>query len=372
LTYKPVLDRIRETERFIRTSGLFGRRAAFLTGRGASALMLLYDALGESGGRVILPAIGCPSLLATVVLSGRKPVVVDVDRDLNIDPDRVDEEIRPGDIVLAVHIFGIPCDILRLEKICRENGAMLIEDVAQAVGGRIPPDDRPLGTFGDASILSFAEGKILPTHGGGLILTDDGNLASTLEDMTENLPKRPSTLVEKSRELRDELTIAFNKARRGNIEAASEWASLIDVYRDIYSCSIEPGELDAIVDALGSLGDIAANRRSGVEIYKEHLSLPGVEHLEYPDGCSPFRYTFLLPEFDGSTVQDITDAIRAEGMHASNLYLPLHWLAPEKVDDAGCPRAELAGVRMINLWLDDGIPERDARKVSEILDRWVR
>jgi len=333
--------------------------------------MLLYDALGEPGGRVILPVIGCPSLLATVVLSGRKPVVVDVDRNLNIDPDRVDEEIRPGDIVLAVHMFGIPCDILRLEKICRENGALLIEDAAQAVGGRIPPDDRPVGTFGDASILSFAEGKILPTQGGGLILTDDENLISTLEDMTPELPERPADLNVKSHELRDELTVAFNSARRNNINAASEWASLINNYRDIYSYSIDPDELTAIVDALGRLGEIAEKRRRGVKIYRYYLSIPGVEPLEYPDGCSPFRYTVKLPGLDGSAVQDVTDAIREGGMHASNLYLPLHWLAPDKVENSGCPRADIAGVRVINLWLDDGIPERDAQKVSGILARWV-
>jgi len=364
-------ERISETERFIRTSGLFGRREAFLTGRGATALMLLYETMGEPGGRVILPAIGCPSLLATVLLTDRKPVVVDVDRNLNIDPNRVKEIIRPGDIVLAVHIFGIPVDITGLEKICRENNALLIEDAAQAVGGRTGNGNLPLGTFGDASILSFAEGKIMPTHGGGLILTDDEKLSESLVGRIKNLPDRPRDLQRKSRDLRDALTVAFNRARRDNTDAASVWSSLLHEYRDIYSYKIEPDETVEIVNSLARIKEIAKSRRRGVDTYRKHLSKPGIECLDYPEGCSPFRFTFLLAGLDGSSVQEVTEAIRSEGMHASNLYLPLHWLAPDEVENTGCPVAESAALRVINLWLENGIPERDAAIVAEIISKWT-
>jgi perosamine synthetase len=123
-----MLESVENTERFLKASGLFNRRQVLLVGRGATALMLLFEALSEPGGRIILPAIGCPSLLATVLLSGRKPVIVDVDRNLNIDPVRVREIVQPGDIVLAIHIYGIPCEIEELERICLEKNATLMED----------------------------------------------------------------------------------------------------------------------------------------------------------------------------------------------------------------------------------------------------
>src|SRR3990172_5287760 len=143
-------DLIKNTEALIESSGFFGARKLILTGRGTTALMLLYETLESKSGRVILPAIGCPSLLATALLSGLQPVIVDVDSNLNIDPGEVKSVIKPGDIVLGVHIFGIPCRIEELEKICDENNAILIEDAAQAVGGVLEESNLPLGTFGKA------------------------------------------------------------------------------------------------------------------------------------------------------------------------------------------------------------------------------
>jgi len=362
-------DVIAQTGRFIRTSGLFGRRKALLVGRAATGLMLLYEELTGPDGRVILPAIGCPSLLATVLLAGRRPVIVDVDRNLNIDPKRVMAVVREGDVVLGVHIFGIPCAIEELEKICRERGAILIEDAAQAIGSRV--DGRPVGTFGIASVLSFAEGKILSTHGGGVILTDSDELFASLTDKVEKLPGRPDNIGAKARELRDVSTEAFNRARKGDRKAASVWSEEYSKHGEIFRHSIEPKEAVEITRAMRDLDRIAGMRREGVEKYREHLDGPDIDILEYPPGCSPFRFTFVAPRLTGPLVQEITEAIRSEGMHASNLYLPLHWLAPELVEAGECPRSEHAGVRIINLWLDEGIPERDAPKVAEIVAKWT-
>ncbi len=352
----------------MRTSGFFGRRHILLVGRGATALMLLYDALSSPGGRIILPAIACPSLLATVLLTGRQPVIVDVDSNLNIDPQKVREVVKPGDVVVAVHIYGIQCDIAELEAICLENKAILIEDAAQAIGGAtLKGATRPLGTFGHASIFSFAAGKNLPTNGGGAILTDNEDLVADLRDRIGSLPQRPDNYNEQSKEQRDVLTDAFNRARCDNPDEASVWASVFEKFRDIHSFTIEPDEVREIAMSLVTIGEVSRLRRYGAWMYRGFLDLPGVENLEYPDGCSPFRYTFLLPDRSGTEVQDVTGKIRCAGMHASNLYLPLHWLAPDMVMTGGCPRAEMAGLRCINLWVNDDIPDRDASKVAQIL-----
>jgi dTDP-4-amino-4,6-dideoxygalactose transaminase len=316
-----------------------------------------------------VPAIGCPSILATVLLSGLEPVIVDVDRNLNIDPTRVQDIIKPGDIVLGVHIFGIPCEIELLEKICRENDAVLIEDAAQAIGGKI--NGRTVGTFGRASVLSFAEGKILPTIGGGAILTDDVDLIGRLRESIQKLPERPDDLEIKAKEIRDTLTDAFNEARRDDPSIAKVWQSVYSKYPDIYSYTVEPDETEPIIKAIREMGSIAVSRRMGVGTYMKYFDGLNVEHLNYTEECSPFRFSFILKELSGTEVQECTEAIRSGGMHASNLYLPLHWLAPHHVENTGCPRAEFAGARVINLWLDNGILERDASKVAEIVRKWT-
>ncbi len=362
---------IKETENFVSASELFGGRRMILTGRGATALMMLFETLAPLGGRVILPAIACPSLLATVLLTGRRPVIIDVDRNLNIDPDRVREVIRPGDVVVAIHIFGIPCAIEELESICADNDAVLIEDAAQAIGGHV--GSRPVGSFGVASILSFAAGKILPTNGGGAILTDDENLYENLREEVRKLPNRPDDLADKCRKLRDVLTDIFNEARRDNSKAASVWAKVYDIHPEIYSYSINPVEAETIGSALADMQSLVEGRLDGVRLYEKHIQDDGIENLSYPDGCVPYRFTFIMKELIGSHVQDLTEAIRnarPDGVHVSNLYLPLNRLASELMETTSCHRAEFAGMRVMNLWLDDDIPERDVELVAGIIGKW--
>jgi len=359
----------------IESIGWFNSRKVILTGRGATALMLLYEILGKKTGRVILPAIGCPSLLATVLLSGLQPVIVDVDSNLNIEPGEVKRIIRPGDIVLGVHIFGIPCRIEELEKICDENNAILIEDAAQAVGGVLVESNRPLGTFGKASILSFAGGKILDTVGGGAILTHDPDLARALNQKAVNLPDRPNDISEKSKVIRDLSTNFFNDARKDNPDAASEWSKIYNLHPEIYYYSISDSEALSIRDSFEYFPENTVSRLDGVRLYESRLNFDGIRLLNYPDQCVPFRFSFIAEKLSGIQTQELTEKIRhatPRGIHASNLYLPLHWLAPDLVETPGCPNAEFAGTRIINLWLTDGFPARDIDILEKIISHYLK
>ncbi|MCK4720237.1 DegT/DnrJ/EryC1/StrS family aminotransferase, partial [bacterium] len=226
-------------------------------------------------------------------------------------------------------------------------------------------------TFGKASILSFAGGKILPTKGGGAVLIDDPELYKLVSGEISKLSERPNDLALTASVLRDKLTNAFNMARMDDPGKASEWYGEFKSAGDIYNYSISDEEALKISDEIKKLGNIRDTRTDGVGIYREQLDIDRVECLEYPAECCPYRFSFILPELSGTEVQEVTNEIRAEGMHASNLYLPLHWLAPGHVTVGECPRAEHAGIRIINLWLTDGIPERDASRVRDIVVKWV-
>jgi dTDP-4-amino-4,6-dideoxygalactose transaminase len=80
--------------------------------------------------------------------------------------------------VVIAHLFGMPVDVESVEQICREEGALLIEDSAQGTEATIA--GRPAGTFGSVSILSFGRGKGLSTGGGGAVLAHDAGGRDTL------------------------------------------------------------------------------------------------------------------------------------------------------------------------------------------------
>jgi len=356
-----------ETERIL--AERFGRKRAFLVGRGATGLMLLYESLLEPDGKVILPALGCSSLLATVLLTGRRPVIVDVDRNLSIDPEEVAKAVQPGDIVLGVHLFGIPCAVDELSAICAARNAIFVEDAAQAVGGRI--NGRPLGSFGSASLLSFAQGKILPTTGGGAILTDDDKLIGILEQKVADLPERPADIIRKGRDLRDELTARFNEARGGNPAAASAWGGLYNRFGPIYSFAIDEGEARIIARALSHMDDIAKNRREKTERYRKLLSPLNLWIPEYTDECVPFRFSFVAADLTESEVQKLTQELREAGLDASNLYMSLAYMAPERIENRGCETADLAGWHIINLWVDDSVNKPEILTAVDVVREFL-
>jgi len=346
-------------------AGIFARKRAFLVGRGATGLMLLFESLSDDGGRVILPAMACPSLLASVLLTGRKPVIVDVDDNLNISPDALASVLCPGDIVVGVHLFGVPFEVVRIEEVCRERNAVLIEDAAQAVGGRI--GERLLGTFGTASLLSFAEGKNLPTRGGGAILTDDDRLIEKLESKVAQLPERPSDIRIKTRELRDKLTVIFNEARAYDKKRAAAWVETYRDYSMLFSYSISEDEARAIPPALEKMDEIAQSRRSKLNLYLKDLSDFDALIPRYTCDCAPFRFSIVPLHMTGREVVALTEDIRCGDLPASNLYIPLNSLAPAECSGSDLSKADFAGWRILNLWVDDTITERQIKDTVEII-----
>jgi len=313
---------------------------------------MLIDALTSPGGRVILPAMCCMTRLAAVLRAGRTPVIVDVDANMGMDPKRLAEVARPGDVVVAVHLFGIPCEIHEIIEVCRAKKCALIEDASQAIGAMI--DGKPAGSFGNASVLSFADRKILPTNGGGAIVVNDGNLHDKLGATVKELPKRPMDYLERKNSMQKEIQEPFDRARSGETIAAAEWGAIYKKYGDIYYFSIEKEEAALIKSSVESFEDTVENRRDMVYLLRKKMSGSNIKFLDYPINSAPWRFTFILSEnMTGKDTVQAVKTFREKGLDAASLYLPLHWLAPVKAWTEGCPVAQHAGGQIVNIRVDE-------------------
>jgi perosamine synthetase len=148
------------------------------TTSGTTALHLAFATLGIGpGDEVIVPSFTFAPCADMPMLCGAKVVFVDSDpATLNVDPQQVDRAITPATrAVLAVHMFGNPCDMTALTTLCRKRGLRLIEDCAQAIGAA--HQGARVGTFGDVSTFSFYPNKHITTGEGGMVLTQDPALA---------------------------------------------------------------------------------------------------------------------------------------------------------------------------------------------------
>jgi perosamine synthetase len=195
-----------------------GRRFGIAVANGSVALDAAVAALGIGpGDEVILPAFTIISCAAAIVRAGATPVLVDSEPDTwNMDLRQVEQKITPRTrAVMAVHIYGLPVDMDALLAITQPRGVKVIEDAAQMHGQIIR--GRPCGSFGDMSTFSFYPNKHITTGEGGMIVTDDENLAGRCRSL-RNLCFMPH-----KRFVHEELGWNF---RMSNLQAALGCAQL--------------------------------------------------------------------------------------------------------------------------------------------------
>ncbi len=148
-------------------------------GSGTDALILALKALGiGAGDEVITVSHTAVATIAAILAVGAKPVLVDVDEIyLTLDPVALDQATTPrSKAIIAVHLYGQAADLDPILSFARERKLALIEDCAQACGGRYR--GRRLGSIGDIGCFSFYPTKNLGAVGdGGIVLTREPKIA---------------------------------------------------------------------------------------------------------------------------------------------------------------------------------------------------
>ena len=145
---------------------------AVAVANGTAALHAALAALGIGpGDEVIVPSHTFVATPLAVLHAGARPVFCDVTDDQTIDPRAIDELATARTrAVIAVHLYGVMCDMDRILERSRARGIAVIEDCAQALGGEW--QGRRAGTLGDAGCFSFSQVKHLTTAGeGGMVTT---------------------------------------------------------------------------------------------------------------------------------------------------------------------------------------------------------
>jgi dTDP-4-amino-4,6-dideoxygalactose transaminase len=150
----------------------FGEARILLTPSGRGGLYFILKATARP--RVIVPAYTCNAVIEAAKLARKEISYVEAeDHGFNMSMAALHQVLGPDAVVIATHQFGIPCRIEETVKACRNAGAMVVEDVAAAMGTRI--EGRLAGTFGDASFFSFDSTKLIsvPLKGGFVLARDD-------------------------------------------------------------------------------------------------------------------------------------------------------------------------------------------------------
>mgnify|MGYP006291049799 CR=1 FL=1 len=175
------------------------RAVACVNGTNALHMALLLSGV-ERNDEIITQPLTFIATVNAISYCGAKPVFVDIDRDtLGLSPDSLSRFLKENTVVkkegcfnigtgkrikacVPVHIFGHPCRIDEIVKICTEYQIEVIEDAAESLGSRYK--GQHTGTFAQTGILSFNGNKILTSGGGGMLLCNSEELAKKAKHLT--------------------------------------------------------------------------------------------------------------------------------------------------------------------------------------------
>ncbi|MBI3596510.1 MAG: DegT/DnrJ/EryC1/StrS family aminotransferase [Nitrospirae bacterium] len=167
-----------------RMAEYIGTRFAIAVNSGTSGLHLCVRALGIGpGDEVITTPFSFIASANCILYERAKPVFVDIEeKTLNIDPARIEQAITPRTkAMIAVDIFGRPCQWEPLEGMAAQYQLKLIEDACEALGSEYRK--KKTGRFGDCAAFGFYPNKQITTGEGGIIVTDNESLARLCKSM---------------------------------------------------------------------------------------------------------------------------------------------------------------------------------------------
>jgi len=152
---------------------LSGVRYAVAVNSGTSALLVALCGLDVGpGDEVIVPGYTFIASMSSIVYARAIPVLAEVDRTFNLDPDDVRRKITSRTkAIMVVHMLGNPARLDELKAIAEEHGLLLIEDCAQAFGASY--HGKPIGSIGHVGCFSFNIFKTITSGDGGMVITDD-------------------------------------------------------------------------------------------------------------------------------------------------------------------------------------------------------
>jgi len=357
-----------------------GARYAVAVNSGTAALHCAMYAIGIlQGDEVVVPAMTFAATANCVVYQGGTPIFADVDPDtLLIDP--ADVKIKITDrtkAIIAVDYAGQPCDYDRLKKIAKEHELFIVDDACHALGAKYK--GRKIGSVADLTVFSFHPVKHITTGEGGMIVTDDENLANRMRIFRNH---------------------GINSNFREREATGSWYYEMIDLG---YNYRITDIQCAIGISQLKKLERFLKRRREVAAKYGDAFAgMPGIEPLRlrsdvlpakqavgnathssnlYTRNPAPSLHAYHLYgiQLDTESLNckrtEIFIKLRAEGIGVNVHYIPVH-LHPFFQKKFGtkhnlCPVAENAYERIISLPLNPLMTDNDVGKVIESVEKIV-
>jgi len=331
-------------------------KEAIAVSSGTAALHAAMYAIGIGpGDEVIVPAMTFAATANCVIFQGGTPLFADVDPDtLLLDPNQVVARITPRTkAIIAVDYAGQPCDYDALRAIAHKHGLVLVGDACHALGGAYK--GRPVGSLADLSVFSFHPVKHITTGEGGMITTDDPQLARRMRIFRNH---------------------GITSDHRQREQQGSWFYEMVDLgfnyrFTDI-QCALGLSQLRKLPAWVSRRQEIA--RRYDAEFGM----IPAVKPLGVREDVSHAYHLYVI-RLDTTQLlvkrAEVYAALRAEGIGVNVHYIPVH-LHPFYRQRFGtgpgdCPIAETAYEQIVSLPIFSAMSDQDVEDVIKAVRKVV-
>ncbi len=272
-----------------------GCRYGIACANGTIALHLALAALGlEPGDEVILPTFTMIATINAVAYTGATPVLIDSEPyTWNMDVEQLADKITPKTkVIIPVHTYGHPVDMDPVMELAEKHGLFVLEDAAEAHGAEYK--GRRAGGLGHAGGFSFYANKIITTGEGGMITTNDTNLAALTQNLRDHAFSSERHFWHKY--------VGFNY-RMTNLQAAVGLAQTEQMSRFI------------------------ENRRHNAALYTKLLKeIPGIvtpPEAEWVKNVF-WMYSILVEDEFGMTRDQLRAYLASRGIETRTFFIPMH------------------------------------------------
>ena len=274
---------------------LLGVKHAIGVNSGTSGLHLLLKSIGiDEGDEVITTPFSFIASTNCILFQRAKPVFVDIDPlTLNINADKIEEAITPRTkAILPVDVFGQPVNMVKIKKIGGKYGLRIIEDSCEAIGSEYL--GIKTGTVGDGSVFAFYPNKQITTAEGGIIVTNDDDIANMCRSMRN--------------QGRGEECFTLNHERLGYNYRLSEIHAAIGVVQ------------------MERLSEIIKKRQKVADMYNERLKDVAGITIPYihPEVTNMSWFVYVIQADKGIDRDKVMNYLRENGIGTRQYFPPIH------------------------------------------------
>ncbi|MBU2545269.1 aminotransferase class I/II-fold pyridoxal phosphate-dependent enzyme [Patescibacteria group bacterium] len=357
-----------------------GVKYAFVFNSGRSCLMAISRHLD---GEILVQSFTCNATINPILWSGASPVYVDVNKEtFNIDVEDLKRKITSNSKAIMVqHTFGIPADLNEIKKIAQENNLLLIEDCAHALGAEY--NGQKVGTFGEVAFFSFSRDKIISSVYGGMVVTNDDELADEIKKYRDTIeypslfwvkqqllhPIFMSLILPSYRILGKYILVLFQSIHL--MSKAVHWKEKIGEKPSYFPKRMPNALAILALNQFEKLDKFNKHRQEIADFYINNLK--GFEFAKIPENIKPAYLRFPIKHKNAHKI--------IKNLWQKNILIGDWYTSPIAPNDtksekfnynsSTCPSAEILSKITLNLPTHINISEKQAQEIIRSLDPYI-